>query len=274
LPPKAHIDEETYRSMYQRSVDDPEGLLGRVRRQFVTWYKKWDKVMDYSYGPDDVHIRWFEGGKLNVSYNCLDRHLTPAATRSPSSGKATTRNEDRKITYRELHEEVCKLANVMKARGVQKGDRVCIYMPMIPEAAVAMLACTRIGAVHSIVFGGFSPDSLRDRINDSECRLLITSDESVRGGRHVPLKKNADKALDRVPEHRHLHRRAPHRRRGRLDRGPRRLVPRGHGRRLRRAASRSRWTPRTRCSSSTPPAPPASRRACCTPPAATWSSRR
>jgi acetyl-CoA synthetase len=196
---KAHIDDETYRSMYQHSVEDPEGFWAESADQFVTWFKKWDKVMDYSYGPDDVQIRWFEGGKLNVSYNCLDRHLNTRGDQVAIVWEGDNPEEDRKLTYRELYAEVCKLANVMKSRGVQKGDRVCIYLPMIPEAAVAMLACTRIGAVHSIVFGGFSPDSLRDRIQDSECRLLITSDESVRGGRNVPLKKNADKALEDCP---------------------------------------------------------------------------
>ncbi len=196
---EALIDEETYRSMYQRSVDDPEGFWAEHAEKHVTWLEKWNKVMDYSYGPDDVHIRWFEGGKLNVSQNCLDRHLATRGDQVAIIWEGDNPEEDRKVTYRELHAEVCKLANVMKSRGVSKGDRVCIYLPMIPEAAVAMLACTRIGAVHSIVFGGFSPDSLRDRIQDSECRLLITSDESVRGGRQVPLKKNADKALEECP---------------------------------------------------------------------------
>ncbi len=196
---KAHIDAEHYRELYQRSVDDPEGFWAEYADKFLTWYKKWDKVMDYSYGPGDVHIKWFEGGKLNVSYNCLDRHLDTRGDQVAIIWEGDSPDEDKSITYRQLHEEVCKLANVMKARGVKKGDRVCIYMPMIPEASVAMLACTRIGAVHSIVFGGFSPDSLRDRVNDSECRLIITSDESVRGGRHVPLKANADKALTECP---------------------------------------------------------------------------
>ncbi len=196
---KAHIDEERYRSMYQRSVDDPEGFWAEYADEFVTWFKKWDRVMDYSYDADDLHVRWFEGGKLNVSYNCLDRHLESRGEQTAIIWESDNPDEDKHISYRALHTEVCKLANAMKARGVQKGDRVCIYLPMIPEAAVAMLACTRIGAVHSIVFGGFSPDSLRDRIQDSECRLIITSDESVRGGRNVPLKKNADQALSECP---------------------------------------------------------------------------
>ena len=196
---RAHIDEERYRTMYQRSVDDPEGFWAEYADEFVTWFKKWDRVMDYSYDADNLYIRWFEGGKLNVAYNCLDRHLDSRGDQTAIIWEGDNPEEDKHITYRELHAEVCKLANAMKARGVQKGDRVCIYLPMIPEAAVAMLACTRIGAVHSIVFGGFSPDSLRDRIQDSECRLIITADESVRGGRNVPLKKNVDQALAECP---------------------------------------------------------------------------
>jgi acetyl-CoA synthetase len=196
---KAHIDEERYRAMYQRSVEDPEGFWAEYADEFVTWFKKWDRVMDYSYDADNLAIRWFEGGKLNVSYNCLDRHLETRGDQTAIIWEGDNPEEDKHVTYRELHQEVCKLANVMKSRGVQKGDRVCIYLPMIPEAAVAMLACTRIGAVHSIVFGGFSPDSLRDRIQDSECRLIITADESMRGGRNVPLKKNADQALSECP---------------------------------------------------------------------------
>ena len=199
LAATAHIDEERYRNLYQRSVDDPEGFWAEYADKFVTWFKKWDRVMDYSYDADNLYIRWFEGGKLNVSYNCLDRHLDTRGDQTAIIWEGDNPEEDKHITYRELHAQVCRLANVMKERGVQKGDRVCIYLPMIPEAAVAMLACTRIGAVHSIVFGGFSPDSLRDRIQDSECRLIITSDESVRGGRHVPLKRNADTALAECP---------------------------------------------------------------------------
>ncbi len=196
---KAHITAEQYDAMYKRSVDDPEGFWGEQAEKFITWTRKWDKVRDYSFGADDLHIRWFDGGKLNVSYNCLDRQLETRGDQVAIIWEGDNPEEDRKITYRELHTEVCKLANVLKSRGVKKGDRVCIYLPMIPEAAVAMLACTRIGAVHSIVFGGFSPDSLRDRILDSDCQTLITSDESVRGGRQVPLKKNADTALTECP---------------------------------------------------------------------------
>ncbi|MBK1721122.1 acetate--CoA ligase [Thiocystis violacea] len=196
---KTHINAEQYASLYQRSIDDPNGFWAEQAEQFVTWSKPWDKVMDYSFDASNLYIKWFEGGKLNVSYNCLDRHLDTRGDQVAIIWEGDNPEEDRKITYRELHAEVCKLANVFKSRGVQKGDRVCIYLPMIPEAAVAMLACTRIGAAHSIVFGGFSPDSLRDRVLDSECKLVITSDESVRGGRHIPLKRNADTALQECP---------------------------------------------------------------------------
>ena len=196
---KANIHAEQYASMYQRSVEDPNGFWAEQAEKFVTWSKKFDTVMDYSSDPENLYIKWFEGGQLNVSYNCLDRHLATRGDQVAIIWEADNPAEDKKLTYREMHTEVCKLANVLKSKGVKKGDRVCIYLPMIPEAAVAMLACTRVGAVHSIVFGGFSPDSLRDRILDSDCRVLITADESVRGGRNVPLKKNADTALNECP---------------------------------------------------------------------------
>jgi acetyl-CoA synthetase len=195
----AHINAEQYEAMYQRSIDDPNGFWAEQANTFVTWSKPFDKVMDYSYNPDNLYIKWFEGGQLNVSYNCLDRHLDSRGDQVAIIWEGDDPNVDQKITYRQLHADVCKLANVLKSKGVNKGDRVCIYLPMIPEAAVAMLACTRIGAVHSIVFGGFSPDSLRDRVLDADCRLIITADESVRGGRNVPLKKNADTALTECP---------------------------------------------------------------------------
>jgi acetyl-CoA synthetase len=203
IPPRiaarAHVDAEHYKAMYKRSVEDAEAFWEEQAEQFVTWSKNWDKVMDYSFDADNLFIKWFQGGKLNVSYNCLDRHLAKKGDQIAIVWEGDDPQEHRKITYRELHAEVCKLANVLKSRGVAKGDRVCIYLPMIPEAAVAMLACTRIGAVHSVVFGGFSPDSLRDRVLDSDCRTIITSDEGVRGGRHVPLKKNVDTALTECP---------------------------------------------------------------------------
>jgi acetyl-CoA synthetase len=194
---KAHIDAEKYAEMYRQSVDDPEGFWAEQAKTFVTWSKPWDKVLDWDYHAGN--IRWFEGGKLNVSYNCLDRHLETRGDQVALIWEGDDPQEDKKITYRELHAEVSKFANVLKSRGVKKGDRVCIYMPMIPEASVAMLACARIGAVHSVVFGGFSPDSLKDRILDSDCRVVVTADEGLRGSKRVGLKANADKALKDCP---------------------------------------------------------------------------
>ena len=197
---QANVTADQYEAMYKRSVDDPAGFWGEQAEQYLTWFKKWDTVLDWSFGKDDLHINWFKGGKLNVAYNCLDRHLDTRGDQVAIIWEADDPNVDRKITYRELHGEVCRFANVLKSRGVKKGDRVSLYMPMIPEAAVAMLACTRIGAVHSIVFGGFSPDALKDRINDSDCKCVITSDQSMRGGKRVPLKTNADKAIQSCPQ--------------------------------------------------------------------------
>ncbi len=193
----AWINNDQYLAMYQRSVDDPEGFWAEQANQFVTWFKPWDKVLDWDFTKG--HIRWFEGAKLNVSYNCLDRHLDTRGDQVAIIWEGDNPAEDKKVTYRQLHEDVCKFANVLKGLGVKKGDRICIYMPMIPETAVAMLACTRIGAVHSIVFGGFSPDSLKDRILDATCNVVITSDEGLRGGRKVPMKANVDKALQSTP---------------------------------------------------------------------------
>ncbi len=195
---QANINAEQYQQMYQQSIDDPEGFWAEQANKFLHWYQPWDKTLDWSF-KDNVHIRWFEGGKLNASYNCLDRHLEKRADQTAIIWEADDPNESRTITYGELHTEVCKFANVLKQRGVKKGDRVSIYMPMVPEAAVAMLACTRIGAIHSVVFGGFSPDALKDRILDSDCHVVITADQSIRGGKKVPLKANADKALESCP---------------------------------------------------------------------------
>lgn len=195
---KAHITSEDYNRMYDRSLNDADRFWAEQAEEFLSWDKKWDKVQDWSY-EDDVYIKWFTGGKLNVSYNCLDRHLGKRGEQVAIIWEGDDPEESRQITYRQLHEDVCKFANVLKDKGVRKGDRVCLYMPMIPEAAVAMLACTRVGAIHSIVFGGFSPDALRDRINDSDCQVLITSDFSLRGKKQVPLKSNADQALAECP---------------------------------------------------------------------------
>ncbi|WP_020393674.1 acetate--CoA ligase [Thiolinea disciformis] len=195
---QANVTAEQYQAMYERSLNDPDGFWAEQAEKYLTWTKKWDKVLDWSF-TDNIHINWFTGGQLNVAENCLDRHLATRGDQVAIIWEGDSPNEDRKITYKELHEEVCKFANVLKGRGVKKGDRVSIYLPMIPEAAVAMLACARIGAIHSIVFGGFSPDALRDRIQDAECGIVITSDQSMRGGKKVPLKTNADKAIEQCP---------------------------------------------------------------------------
>jgi acetyl-CoA synthetase len=193
----AHITPELYESMYRRSVEDPDGFWTEMAHSFLSWDKTWDSVVDCDFRRGEAN--WFSGGKLNVSYNCIDRHLPQRAEQTALLWEGDDPGDSKAISYSELKEQVCRLANALKARGVQKGDRVCIYMPMIPEAAYAMLACTRIGAVHSVVFGGFSPEALKDRILDSDCQTLITADEGVRGGKTVPLKANADTALEACP---------------------------------------------------------------------------
>ncbi|MDK9720761.1 MAG: acetate--CoA ligase [Rhodospirillales bacterium] len=195
---KAWIDQAKYKSMYEQSVKDPTAFWGQEGKR-LDWIKPYTKVKNVSFDPHDVHIKWFEDGTLNASANCLDRHLAKRGDQTAIIWEGDDPNESAHITYRDLHERVCRLANAMKAEGVKKGDRVTIYLPMIPEAAVAMLACARIGAVHSVVFGGFSPDSLSNRIQDCDSNMLITSDEGLRGGRKVPLKANADKALESCP---------------------------------------------------------------------------
>ncbi|MDQ7014873.1 MAG: acetate--CoA ligase [Gammaproteobacteria bacterium] len=196
---RAHINAAQYEKMYQHSIDDPEGFWGEQAKQYLSWFTPWQKTLDWSYAKNDLHIEWFKGGTLNVSYNCLDRHLETRAQQTALIWESDDPNKDRHISYQELHDEVNTFANVLKNRGVKKGDRVAIYMPMIPEAAVAMLACTRIGAVHSIVFSAFSPEALKSRILDSDCQCLITADQSIRGGKKLPLKVNADQALQGCP---------------------------------------------------------------------------
>ena len=193
----ALLDAAQYEAMYQQSIDDPAGFWAEQAEKFLSWDKHWDTVLDWDYSKG--HIRWFEGGQLNACYNCVDRHLETRGDQVALIWEGDDPANDDRITYRELHEHVCRMANVLKSRNVRKGDRVCIYMPMIPEAVYAMLACARIGAVHSVVFGGFSPDSIKDRILDSDCHTVITADEGVRGGRTVPLKGNVDKALQSCP---------------------------------------------------------------------------
>ncbi|MDX7805909.1 acetate--CoA ligase [Aeromonas caviae] len=199
-PVKAHIgngallDKEGYEAMYQASVQDPDAFWGE-QGKILDWMTPYTRVKNTSYDPGHVSIKWYEDGLLNVSANCLDRHLNERGDKVAIIWEGDNPAEDRKITYRELHAEVCKFANVLKAQGVKRGHMVCLYMPMVPEAAIAMLACTRIGAVHSIVFGGFSPEALSGRIIDSGASVVITADEGLRGGRPIPLKKNVDEAL-------------------------------------------------------------------------------
>jgi acetyl-CoA synthetase len=189
----AFVDEATYEGMYRRSVEDPEGFWGEHGKR-LDWIRPYTKVKNTRFAPD-VSIRWFEDGTLNVSANCIDRHLATRGDQTAIIFEGDDPNEQRHITYRELHAEVCRFANVLKAHGVKKGDRVTIYLPMIPEAAYAMLACTRVGAIHSVVFAGFSPDSLAGRIEDCASKLVLTADEGLRGGRKVALKANVDAAL-------------------------------------------------------------------------------
>ena len=195
----AWVDEATYFKMYEQSVADPEGFWAEHGKR-IHWMKPFSKVKETSYGPGDVSIRWFGDGTTNVSYNCIDRHLSTKADETAIIWEGDSPSDHKNISYNELHQEVCRLANAMKAHGVKKGDRVTIYMPMIPEAAYAMLACTRIGVIHSVVFGGFSPDALAGRILDCESTYVITADEGLRGGRKVPLKANTDKALEQCPD--------------------------------------------------------------------------
>jgi acetyl-CoA synthetase len=194
----AWVDEAGYFRMYEASLADPEKFWGEQAKR-LHWMKPFTKVKDASF-TGDVHIRWFEDGVLNASQNCIDRHLATRADQTAILWEGDSPNEQRHVSYAELHENVCRLANVLKKHGVKKGDRVTIYMPMIPEAAFAMLACARIGAIHSVVFGGFSPESLVGRIQDCKSTVLITADEGLRGGRKVPLKANADAALKQCPE--------------------------------------------------------------------------
>ena len=194
----AFINERKYQTWYKRSIEDPEGFWGDQAKAHIHWFKPWHRVINCDYAQG--RIRWFEGGQTNVSYNCLDRHLSSRGEQTAIIWEGDDPSVDKRLTYRELHTEVCRLANVLKAHGVKKGDRVCIYMPMIPEAATAMLACTRIGAIHSVVFGGFSPNALKDRILDSGCQIIITADEGLRAGGKIPLRANVDIALEECPD--------------------------------------------------------------------------
>ena len=195
---RAYVTGSDYAVRYAESVKDPDGFW-RQEASRLDWVKPFTKVSDVSWDPSDLHVRWFEDGTLNVAANCIDRHLAKRANQAAILWEGDDPKDSKRISYRQLHEEVCRFANVLKARGVRKGDRVTIYLPMIPEVAFAMLACARIGAVHSVVFGGFSPDSLAGRITDCDSRLVITADEGLRAGRPVPLKANTDEALKKAP---------------------------------------------------------------------------
>ena len=194
----AHINAESYQTLYKQSVEQPEVFWAKQAQQFLHWNKPWHTVMNYDY-PSGF-IRWFEGGTLNVSVNCIDRHLETRGDQIAIIWEGDNPAHDKKITYRQLHEDVCKFANVLKAQGVKKGDRVCIYLPMISAAASVMLACTRIGAVHSVVFGGFSAEALKDRIIDSDCHYVVCADEGYRGGKTIAIKANVDLAAASCPQ--------------------------------------------------------------------------
>ena len=195
---KAHIKSiEEYEKIYKKSVEDPEGFWGEMAEKQLTWHKKWDKVLEYDFVKPE--IKWFQGGKLNASYNCLDRHITSATRNKAAIIWEADDGSYKTYTYQQIYYEVNRFANVLKKHGVKKGDRITIYLPMIPELAISMLACSRIGAIHSIVFGGFSAQALKDRIQDCKAKLVVTSDRGVRGGRQVALKANADEALQECP---------------------------------------------------------------------------
>ncbi|MGB0793691.1 MAG: acetate--CoA ligase [Candidatus Puniceispirillaceae bacterium] len=195
----AHIDDAGYQEMYQRSLTDSDGFWAEHGKR-IDWIKPYSKISSVSYDKSDLHIRWYEDGSLNAAANCLDRHLADRGEQTAIIWEGDEPDQHKHISYNALHAEVCRFANALRTRGIKKGDRVTIYMPMIPEAAVAMLACARIGAVHSVVFGGFSPDALAGRINDCESNCVITADEGVRGGKTIPLKANTDKALENCPD--------------------------------------------------------------------------
>ena len=194
---KSHVNHETYEKMYEESINDPSSFWKKHGKR-IDWIKPYSKVSDVSYNKEDLHIKWFEDGTLNASFNCLDRHLKSKGNCVAIIWEGDDPSESKKITYNELYEDVCKFANVLKKTGAKKGDRITIYMPMIPEATIAMLACTRIGAIHSVVFGGFSPDALAGRIEDCNSSIIITADEGIRGGKKIPLKSNTDEAISKA----------------------------------------------------------------------------
>lgn len=192
-----HLTKQQYIEMYQRSLTEPDAFWAEQADEHLDWFEKWDTVSKQDFAKGE--IKWFEGGKLNVSYNCIDRHLKTRADQTAIIWEGDDPSQNENITYQQLHDRVCQLSNAMKEQGVVKGDRVCLYMPMVPEAVYAMLACTRLGAIHSVVFGGFSPEALRGRINDSKCKMVITADQGRRGGKSIALKENVDEACEQTP---------------------------------------------------------------------------
>ena len=197
LADTSHVNAREYKQLYKESIENPDLFWSKQAEAFIDWEEKWDQISRTN--MKEGEIAWFLGAKLNVAQNCLDRHLQTKSEKTAIIWEGDNPNEQENISYKELHKRVCRLANGLKSRGIVKGDRVCIYLPMIPEAAIAMLACARIGAIHSVVFGGFSPQSLRDRIQDSECCAVITADEGLRGGKSIPLKQNSDIAVEECP---------------------------------------------------------------------------
>src|SRR5216683_1587798 len=195
---RAWVDQAKYREMYARSVSDPNGFWGEQAKR-IGWMKPFTKVENSSFAPGHISVKWFEDGVLNVAWNCIDRHLYTRGDQTAIIWEGDNPSESKHITYRQLHDEVCRFANILRTRNVKKGDRVTIYLPMIPETAYAMLACARIGAIHSVIFGGFSPDSIAGRIQDCDSKIVITADEGLRGGKPVPLKRNVDEALESCP---------------------------------------------------------------------------
>lgn len=199
---QAFINAAKYHSWYQQSVDDPQTFWGERAKEAVSWFKSWDSVLTGDF--NELNVRWFTGAKLNVAYNCLDRHLEKRAQQTAIIWEGDTPGQEKKISYQELHQAVCQFANALKSLNVKKGDKVCIYLPMIYEAAVAMLACARIGAIHSVVFGGFSAEALRTRILDADCKIVVTANEGLRGGKTIPLKTNVDIALQVATQVEHV----------------------------------------------------------------------